>query len=62
MKDEQLMYEGEGNIRVAPFSAKFAPVERLAALYRTPETIRALFAALSAALRGAHRGQPGLAR
>lgn len=66
MKDERLMYEGEGSIRVAPFSAEFAPIERLAELYRAPETIRALFAALSNAPRGGnrggHRGQPGLAR
>lgn len=62
MKDERLMYEGEGSIRVAPFSAKFAPVERLIELYQAPEKIRALFAAPSAAPRGAHGGQPGLAR
>lgn len=61
MKDERLMYEGEGSIRVAPFSASFAPVERLIELYRTPEKIRALFVAPPAAPRGAH-GQPGLAR
>ena len=62
MKDQRLMYEGEGSIRVGPFTATFAPIDRLIELYRAPEKIRALFAAPSVAPRGANGGQPGLAR
>lgn len=61
MKDEKLMYEGEGSFRIAPFSAEFAPVERLIELYRVPETLRAIARAALTALRGRERkGQPRL--
>ena len=62
MVDQQLMYEGEGSLREGPFSAQFAPIERLVEIYRTPETLRAIIVAAVNALRGNNSGHPGLAR
>lgn len=51
MKDERPMYEGDGQLREAPFDSESVPIRRLIEAFRAPEALRELFGGIAKRVR-----------